>query len=83
MKINLNTRLNININNEIGNYRKPFNNNFFYSEKDKQFLLNEKLEYFKLLKKPIVCFSITKNVSKEIQDYEKSLELKLKKKYNY
>ena len=83
MEINLNTNLNIIKNNEIGNYRKPINTNFFNSEKDKEFFLNEKLEYFKILKKPIILYNITKNVSKEIQDYEQLLEVKLKKKYNY
>jgi hypothetical protein len=82
----INTNLNIiknNENNEIGNYRKPINKNFFNSEKDKEFFLNEKLEYSKILKKSIILYNITKNISKENQDYEQLLELKLKKKYNY
>ena len=85
MEININTNLNIIKNNEIneiGNYRKPVNTNFFYSVKDKEFFLNEKLEYSKILKKAIILYNITKNVSKENQDYEQLLELKLKKKYN-
>ena len=69
-------------NNEIGNYKKPINTNFFNSEKDKEFFLNEKLEYSKLLKNPIILYNITKNVSKENQNYEQLLELKLRKKYN-
>ena len=78
MKVNTN----IIKNNEIGNYRNPLNTNFFNSEKDKEFFLNEKPEYSKLLKKGIIFYNITKNVSKENQDYERMLELKLKKKYN-
>lgn len=83
MEININTNLNIIKNNEIGNYRNPLNTNFFNSEKDKEFFLNEKLEYSKLLKNPIILYNITKNVSKKNQDYEQLLEFKLKKKYNY
>ena len=78
----INTNLNIIKNNEIGNYRNPLNTNFFNSEKDKEFFLNEKLEYSKLLKNPIILYNITKNVSKKNQNYEQLLELKLKKKYN-
>ncbi len=66
---------------EIGNYRKPLNKNLFYGEKDKQIFLNENLDSSKLLKKPAL-YNRSKNVTKEMQDYEQSLELKLKKKFN-
>jgi hypothetical protein len=69
------------LNFEIGNYRKPLNKNLFYGEKDKQFFLNENLDSLKLLKKPTL-YNRSKNISKEMQDYEQSLEIKLKNKFN-
>ncbi len=68
------------LNFEIGNYKKPQNKNLFFGEKDKLILLNENLNSSKL-NKPIL-HSLSKNVSKQMQEYEKSLELKLKKKFN-
>jgi hypothetical protein len=69
------------LNFEIGNYKKPLKKNLFYSEKDKQIFLNENFNSSNLLKKPIL-YSRTKKLSKEMQDYEQSLEIKLKKKFN-
>ena len=66
---------------EIGNYRKKQTKNLFYGVNDKQIFLNENLNVSKLFNKPIL-HSLSKNVSKKMQDYEKSNELKLKKKFN-
>lgn len=69
------------LNFEIGNYKKPLNKNLFYGEKDKEFFLNENYGNYIVIKKPII-YSRSINVSKEMQNYEESLELKLKKKFN-
>jgi hypothetical protein len=66
---------------EIGNYRKPQNKNLFYVETDKQIFLNENLNSSILFNKPVL-HSLSKNVSKQMQDYEKFLEIKLRKKFN-
>ncbi len=71
----------MNLNFEIGNYGKPNNKNMFLSEKDKEFFLNDNLDSTKLFIKPKL-YSISISASKEVQDYEKSLELKLKTKFN-
>ena len=69
------------LNFEIGNYRKPQNKNLFFGEKEKQLLLNENFTSSKLFNKPVL-YNLSKNTSKEIQEYEKTLELKLRKKFN-
>ncbi len=71
----------MNLNFEIGNYTNPINKNLFLSEKDKEFFLNDNLDSTKLFVKPKL-YSISTTASKEVQDYEKSLELKLKTKFN-
>ncbi len=69
------------LNFEIGNYKKPQNKNLFFGEKDRLILLNENLDSSKLFNKPVL-HNLTKNVSQQMQEYEKSLELRLKKKFN-